>query len=55
MSTLFLYIFLLLAFVLAAVGFVKNIKILNKIFRRSDEISLMDKSLLFCLVISGDF
>ena len=53
MSSIFLLIFLLLALVLAIGVFVQNLKILIKIFSRRDEISLMDKSLLLCLVTSG--
>ena len=53
MSSIFLLIFLLLALLLAIGVFVQNLKILIKIFSRRDEISLMDKSLLLCLVTSG--
>ena len=53
MSALFLLIFLLLTLVLASSVFVQNLKILMAIFSRRDEISLMDKSLLLCLITSG--
>ena len=53
MSALLLLIIFLLTLVLAGSVFVQNLKILIAIFSRRDEISLMDKSLLLCLITSG--